>query len=43
MNKKVYYGEYTLLHWIELILGTVGKYLTFPNELIANALNILYL
>ena len=24
-------------------IGTVGKYLTFPNELIANALNILYL
>ena len=27
MDKKVYYGEYSLKHWIELLLKKIWSYL----------------
>ena len=33
MDKKVYYGEYSLKHWIELLLKKMWSYLLINETL----------
>lgn len=33
MDKKVYYGEYSLKHWIELLLKKIWSYLLINETL----------